>query len=245
MIKAIIIDDEVNGQEMLRALIEKYYGNRVSVSATVDSVKKGADAIRLHDPGIVFLDIEMPNESGFELFNKINELTFEVIFVTAFSNYAVRAFKVNALDYILKPIDPDDLIVAVEKALKKIGQTRTAEQTGLLFEQIKEISRPRKIGLPLTEGSLFVTVDEIIRCESRSNYTNIFLEKGKNYLICRTLKEVEESLSGFNFFRVHRSHLINIDKIVLYSRNDGGHVTMADQGRIPVSRSEKESFEKR
>jgi two-component system LytT family response regulator len=210
----------------------------------VPSVALGVEAIRTHAPQIVFLDIEMPNESGFELFNKIESIHFEVIFITAFSSYAVKAFKVNALDYLLKPIDLDELHSAIEKAVAKIKQGRTEEQTQSLIDKLKGISKPNKIGLPMSEGSLFITIGEIIRCESESNYTNIFLETGKKYLICRTLKEVEESLTGHTFLRVHRSHLINVEKIAVYSKNDGGIITMSDHSKVPVSRHEKEALEK-
>jgi two-component system LytT family response regulator len=245
-IRTVIIDDESSGRLMLQALIEKYFGDQLDVCAMADSVSEGVDAIHQYAPELLFLDIEMPRESGFELFQKIDRLTFDVIFVTAFSEYAIKAFKVNALDYILKPIDIGEWRAATEKAIKKIqgGNPELAAQT--LFDKLKGVSAlPQKIGLPMKEGLLFIAVENVVRCESESNYTNVYLEDGKSHLICRTLKEVQETLTGFNFFRVHRSHLINMDKIAMYLRNDGGAVVMSDQSRIPVSRTEKDDFEKR
>jgi two-component system LytT family response regulator len=241
MHKALIIDDEVRGREMVQALLRKYFQPEIQVVAVAASVDEGVKAIALHHPELVFLDIEMPNASGFELFDRVRSVDFEVIFITAFSDYAIRAFKVNAVDYLLKPVDVDEFKTAVSKAIQKIKEK--PGQHDSLINLLKEFSKPAKIGLPLNQGSLFISVSEIVRCESSSNYTTIYLDDGKHYLICRTLKEVEDSLAGHKFFRVHRSHLINLEKVTMYSKTDGGIITMSDQARVPVSRNERESVE--
>ncbi|MGC4021880.1 MAG: LytTR family DNA-binding domain-containing protein [Cyclobacteriaceae bacterium] len=241
MYKVLIIDDEIRGREMVLALLKKYFDTEIDTVAVAESVDEGVKAVTIHHPEIIFLDIEMPNVSGFELFNRIRQVDFEVIFVTAFSDYAIKAFKVNAVDYILKPLDVEEFKAAVSKAIKRIKEKPA--QNDSLIKVLKEFSKPTRIGLPLSEGSLFISVSEIVRCESSSNYTNIYLDDGKHYLICRTLKEVEESLKGHKFFRAHRSHLINLEKVKMYSKSDGGVITMSDHTKIPVSRQEKESLE--
>lgn len=244
-IRTVIIDDESNGRLMLQTLIERYFGAQLDVCAMADSVAAGVEAIHQHAPELIFLDIQMPRESGFELFQKIDRIYFHTIFVTAFSEYAIKAFKVNALDYILKPIDIGEWRAATEKAIRKIQDGNPGLSALPLLQNLKGSSAlPQKIGLPMKEGILFIAVENVVRCESESNYTKVHLEDGKSHLICRTLKEVQESLMDFNFFRVHRSHLINMDKITMYLRNDGGAVLMSDRSRIPVSRAEKEDFEK-
>lgn len=240
MCNAVIIDDEQSGRQMLQALIEKYFAQQVNVVATAESVAQGAEAIRHHQPDLVFLDIEMPEASGFELFDRV-KLSFEVIFVTAFSEYAIKAFKVNAIDYLLKPLDATEFRLAVNKAISRIKEKSPAPAP--LVEWLKGFSKSSKIGLPLSDGSLFIDVNEIVRCESSSNYTNIYLDDGKHYLICRTLKEVEESLSGYKFLRVHRSHLINVNKVSRFSKNDGGMIILSDHSKVPINRQGREAIE--
>src|SRR5579871_692046 len=208
MYKDVIIDDEENGRQMVKAYAEKYFTPYLHVVALADSVARGVEEIATHQPSIVFLDVDMPNESGFELFERLNKIDFEVIFVTAYAEYALRAFKVNAVDYVLKPIDPSDFKKAVNKALERLEKKINSADS--LIKLVSELSKPTKIGLPLNQGFLYIGANEIVRCESSSNYTNIFLDDGKKYVICRTLKEVEGLLvQSDKFLRVHRSHLIN------------------------------------
>ncbi|MGC4022055.1 MAG: LytTR family DNA-binding domain-containing protein [Cyclobacteriaceae bacterium] len=243
MYKVVIIDDEENGRQMVKAYAEKYYTPYLNVVALADSVARGVEEIAAHQPSLVFLDIEMPNESGFELFERLSKIEFEVIFVTAYAEYALRAFKVNAVDYVLKPIDPNDFKKAVNKALERLEKKINPADS--IIRLVNELSKPTKIGLPLNQGFLYVGANEIVRCESSSNYTNVFLDDGKKYVICRTLKEVEGLLAQSDkFLRVHRSHLINKDKVTMFSRQNGGELTMADHSKIPISRIEKESLEK-
>ena len=237
MVKIVIIDDEPHGIQSLEALIREYCPS-LELAGTADSIEEGYKLLEETQPDILFLDIEMPNGSGFELLKNIGSgRSFEVIFTTAYQHYAIRAIRENALDYLLKPIDPEELLKAVEKACRQIQSPgENSERLSRLFARLEKFKLNR-LAIPGAEEIYYVDLDQVIRLEAASNCTGIFLADGKKHLVSRTLKDFEEQLSESDFFRVHKAHLINIAYIDRYVRQDGGYVLMKDGTSIPVSRS--------
>ncbi len=239
-IRAIIIDDEAGNRENLQRMLERHCGN-VQVLAVAASAIEGIDAISTHSPDLVFLDIEMPHANGFELLESLPRIDFEVIFVTAFDHYAIRAIKFCALDYLLKPIDLLELKVAVEKVSEKLQRARENESMEIFMQNRRNPQQVKKIALPTADKVDFVAVNEIVRCQGESNYTHIFLANGKKILVSRTLKEYEELLSEYNFLRVHQSHLVNVAEVKTYVKRDGGYIVMSDGAEVSVSKQKKEA----
>ncbi|MBW6460648.1 MAG: LytTR family DNA-binding domain-containing protein [Bacteroidales bacterium] len=242
MIKAIIIEDEKMSRETLRRMLEKYCP-AVTIIAEADGYRKGMEEIRKQPPDVVFLDIQMPDGSGFRLLEEIEEVDFEVIFTTAFDQFAIKAIKYSALDYLLKPIIPQDLIDAIGKVEKKISKYRHKMNLDVMIDTMKsQEDVSRKIILSTSEMIHVINVDDIIRCESDNYYTNFYFTDGRRLLISKTLKENEELLSRHNFVRPHKSHLVNIKYIKNYIRQEGGYILMSDGSRIPVSRRKKDKI---
>jgi two-component system, LytTR family, response regulator len=241
MIKTVIIDDEARGRDTLKSLLSSYCGE-VLVTGEAGSVLGGFKLISNEAPDLVFLDIEMPGHNGFDLLEMFKSIPFKVIFTTAYDKYAIKAIKYSALDYLLKPIDIDELRAAVsrveENYIKDIGQ----EKYNVLFNNIKPENKRKKVAVPDVEGLVFVHLDEIVRCESDSNYTYIHLINKKKITASRTLREFEELFSEENFFRVHRSHLINLEHLKKYIKGEGGFAVMADDSRVEISRRKKPEF---
>ncbi len=246
-IKAILIDDERNGREILLALLEKFC-QEVEVVATADSAEVGLELIQVVQPQLVFLDINMPGMTGFEMLERLPQINFELIFVTAHDTYALKAFKFSAIDYVLKPIDLEDLQKAVKKATEKLGVQTSggAIKYKELFHNIRNIQNPfDKIGLATRDGLIFVKISDIIRLESDVNYTWFILSGGEKILASKTLKEFEEMLEDYNFYRIHKSHLINLSHLQRYIKGEGGSVVMSDNSEVDVSRRNKEGLMKR
>jgi two-component system LytT family response regulator len=242
MIKAIIIEDEKMSRETLRRLLEKYCPT-VEVLAEADGYRKGLEEIRKHPPDVIFLDIQMPDGSGFRLLEEIDEFDFEVIFTTAFDQFAIKAIKYSALDYLLKPIIPDDLVAAIERVeKKKIEKIRRKNLEASPENYLAQDERSQKIILSTSEMIHVINVDDIIRCESDNYYTYFYFIDGRKLLVSKTLKENEELLSQHNFIRPHKSHLVNIKYIKSYIRQDGGYILMTDGMKIPVSRRKKDKI---
>lgn len=241
-IKAVLIDDEEKARHNLESLL-KDYCPQVKVMAMADGVKPGMEAIKEYDPDVVFLDVKMQNETGFDLLEKIEELNFEVIFVTAHDRYAIDAFKFCALDYIMKPINIEELEAAVAKVSNKVNSDQPNISLEILRENLhkKDFSQ-KKIGIPTSEGLLFIKVINIIRCEADGSYTQIYLMDGHKITVSRILKEYEELLKDYNFVRVHQSHLINLEHIKKYISAKGGQVVMINDSIVGVSRNYKERF---
>jgi two-component system LytT family response regulator len=240
MIKSVIIDDEKKSRDVLRSLIEKYCEN-VSILAEAGGYVEGVEMIRKHNPDVIFLDIQMPDGSGFKLLEKFKDIDFDIIFTTAFDQYAIKAIKYSALDYLLKPISPDDLRLAVEKVRQRKLGSSINQNIRVLIENINkpEKSAP-KIVLSTSDKIHIVETDNIIRCESDNYYTKFFFIDNDPILISKTLKEHEELLSEYNFIRPHKSHLINIKYISAFLRTDNGSIQMSDGSIIPVSRRKRE-----
>jgi len=240
MIKAIIIDDEKKSREALFHLLQRYCPN-VSVLDEADGCVKGIKVIKKHKPDVVFLDIQMPDGSGFKLLEEVGEINFEIVFTTAFDQYAIKAIKYSALDYLLKPIIPDDLKSAVKKLEKNADTSHTKTNVNILLENNKSKNNDlKKIVLSTIEGLYVVEVKNIIRCESDGCYTRFILLEGKTIMVSKTLKDIEELLEEFNFIRPHKSHLINLTHVKTVNKIDGGTIVMSDASHVPVSRRRRE-----
>jgi two-component system LytT family response regulator len=231
---AIIIDDEASVRNSIQALLAENFTD-INILCTAGSVEEGFSAVSNHKPDLVFLDIEMPDGTGFDLLRRFPKIPFKVIFVTGHQEYAINAIKVSALDYILKPVDNDELIKAVKKASQIINQ----EEQHLKFQALKENLQSRKvlkrIILHTSHQLQLVSVSDIIRAEADSNYTFFCLSDRKRILVSRTIKEFENLLSGSGMIRVHQSHLVNINYIDRFFKKDGGYLLLKDGTKIPVS----------
>jgi two-component system, LytTR family, response regulator len=242
MIRAIIVDDEPGSVFTLQKLLESYCPG-IMVTATANDIEKAAELIRSQPPDLLFLDIEMPRGNGFDLLELLRPVHFEVVFVTAFNEYSIKAFKYSALDYLLKPLSISDLQEATEKAAKKIKEKNVHLRIENLLNNLSgKNSLLQKITLPTQEGLLFVPVNNIIRCEASRNYTCIYINSGEKIIVSKTLKEYEELLPGEIFCRVHHAHLINLNYVKKYHKGRGGYIEMDDGASIEVSVRKKEEF---
>ena len=242
MIRCILIDDEKNALEMMEWLLKTYCPD-VEIVAMCNSSELGVEAIRQHRPDLVFLDIEMPKMNGFDMLEKFDKLFFEVVFCTAYDQFAIKAFKYSALNYLLKPVDPDDLKATISRINEK-KSAPSREQFDLLLQSMnqREKSTPQRIALTTGDGLIFVPTADIIYCEAESNYTNVVLTGGKKILVSKVLKEIDEVLSGPDFYRVHSSFLININRIKKLVRGDGGYIVMDNDATVSISRSKRQEF---
>lgn len=240
MINAIIIDDERHCIRRLEKLLDNDRNTRLLGSYT--TFDTGILGIRELRPDLVFLDIQIHEKTGFDLLNELDEVSFEVIFVTAFDTYAVRAFRFSAVDYLLKPIDEDDLNTALEKVEEKLMGRDFERKMENLLGNINRKDVDKKISIPTFDGLEFIQVSDIIRCQADVNYTHVYLKDQGKITVSKTLKSFEELLSECNFFRVHNSHLINLDYIQKFTKGKGGYVTMTDNAHIQVSSRRKDEF---
>ena len=244
MIRAIIIDDELHCLDTLKLSLTESCPD-VQVLDQCRSAQKGLEAIEKHKPDLVFLDIEMPGMNGFEMLEQVGEISFAIIFTTSYDQYAIKAIRFSALDYLLKPIDPAELVLAV----KKVQEQRhfpMAEQFQMLLKQIHGKNNGfNKIAMPTAEGFELLPADQVVYCEANDNYTYLFLKNKNKIIACRTLKEIEEQLADFNFFiRVHHSYMVNLNEVTKYIKGEGGYLIMSEGSTVNVSRSRKESLMK-
>ncbi len=238
MIRAIIVDDEPYCCDTLETMLEKYCPE-VQLVAICHSGEDAIAAIGQQKPDLVFLDIEMPRMNGFDMLQKIGAINFEIIFTTSFDQYALRAIRFSALDYLLKPIDKDDLQAAVQKVIQRT-QKPMAQQLQLLMQKLQQPTNPiNKIALPTMEGLQMVPVESILYCESDSNYTTFHLKNKQKIIVSRTLKEMEEMLEEYSFARVHSSYLVNLQEVNKYIKGEGGYLVLNDGSTINVSTSRK------
>jgi two-component system LytT family response regulator len=244
MIKAIIVDDEPYCCESLVTLLERYCPG-VTVADICYSGEAALSAIKEQQPQILFLDIEMPRMNGFEMLEKLPEIHFEIIFTTSYDQYAIKAIRFSALDYLLKPVDREELQRAVQKITQRMRYPLPQQLEILLQNLHQPATSIQKIALPTMEGLQMIAVDSIISCASDSNYT-IFLLKNKQKIIAsRTLKEIEEMLEEFSFLRVHHSYVVNLNEVNKYIKGEGGYLVMSDESAVDVSRSRKEMLLKK
>lgn len=239
--KAIIVDDEVRGAKTLAVLLSEYC-KEIEVISMAHSLEEAVKCISQLAPEVVFLDIEMPDGNGFELLEKFPQHGFQVIFTTAYDHFAVQAFKTNAVSYLLKPIDADELIIAVSKLKQRNDESQTLRMANIenaLIELKAKTKQNTRLAIHGVEGILFIEIDKIVRLEADSNYTHIFLVGGKKITSSKTLKEYETSLTQNNFFRVHNAHVVNLAHIERYIKGEGGYVVTMDGVTIEVSRRRK------
>ena len=242
MIRTVVIEDEDRSRTLLVELLREHCKD-INVVAEATSVKTGFAAIAEHKPQLVFLDIELQSGTSFEILEKLPEINFELIFTTAYDHYALRAIKFCAIDYLLKPIDVGELLIAVTKAEKRLNRDYLNKNLEALLNNIKTGSQgSHKIALPARDGLLFVKVSDIIYCESDGPYTRFFLKQRDKIVTSKHLKEYEELLRSYNFFRIHKSYLVNLQEIQKYVRGEGGYLTMSNGACLSVSKQRKEAF---
>lgn len=241
---AIIIDDELSGREVLKKLLEIHCPG-VHILSTVNSAATALVAIKQEKPQLIFLDIQMPGSSGFDLLNQIEKIDFEIIFITAHDAYAIKAFKYSAVDYLLKPVKVSELIDAVERAAERIEASQGNGNIKFMLKKVnpdKKTFSNNKILLPALGEYNVIEIAEIAYCKSESNYTRFVFLNGKHLVVSKTLKEFETILAENNFFRIHRSYIINLNCVAKYVKGKGGEVIMKDGTVLEVSRERKEQF---
>ncbi len=241
MLDAIVIDDELNGRIALKQKLQDYCP-AVRVVAEAENGREGMEMIRQHQPQLVFLDIEMPEMDGFAMLANITDKKFHLVFTTAYDQYAIKAIKYSAFDYLLKPIDIDELIATIQR----LAGEPVPDITGKKLETLEQnlLTKPflNKLAVPTTEGLLFFDISHILRLEAQSNYTMINFDDQTKLMASRTLKDFEDILPTDTFFRIHNSHIINLNFIKKYIRGDGGQVEMKNGDNILVSRRKKDEF---
>jgi len=243
MIKAIIVDDEPYCCETITTLLED--NDEVEIVAECHNGIDALEAIRKYNPGLVFLDVEMPKMNGFEMLQQLPSVNFEIIFTTSYDQYALKAIRFSAIDYLLKPVDEEELKSAVQKVIRR-SQKPIAEQLEILMQKINQPSTPvRKIAMPTMEGFQMIMIDSIISCEADSNYTTLHLKGNKKIVVCRNLKDIEEMLEDHSFTRVHRCHVVNLNEVEKFVKGEGGYLIMSDASTIDVSRTRKETLLKK
>jgi len=240
--RVVIVEDELHQQESLRKLLNSFPEFKlVGVASTIN---EGKHLLESFKPDLVLLDVMIFSNTSFELLNSLKQIDFEIIFITSYDQFAVQAFRLSAIDYLMKPIDNIEFVKAIEKFKeRKTNQNNSANIQNLLANLQRAASDTNnKIALPTITGFLYVAVKNIVRCESDNTYTTFFIIDKRKIIISKTLKEVEKMLSGYRFFRIHNSHMINLEYISEYLKGEGGVVKMADGSQIDVSRRRKEEF---
>ena len=238
MLKAIIVDDEPYCCETIATLLEE--SRDVEIVSVCHNAADALVAIRKYSPDIVFLDVEMPKMNGFGMLEHLPQVNFEIIFTTSYDQYALKAIRFSAIDYLLKPVDEEELRTAIQKVIQR-SQKPITQQLEILLQKIHQPSTPiNKIAMPTMEGLQMIPVDSIISCESDSNYTILQLKNNKKLIVSRTLKEIEELLEEHSFVRVHRCYLANMNEVEKYVKGEGGYLVMSDGTTIDVARNKKE-----
>ncbi len=242
MIKAVIIEDEQQAYERLRLLIERNHSDQVKLIAYGRSSEEALGILRSEKVDLVFLDVELGGSNAFEMLRLLDKIPFKIIFTTAHERFALRAIKFSALDYLMKPVDPAELSVAISLYIAEGRDLALSEKLDNIISHYTEGSTRKKIGLPTLSGIEFVMIADIIRCQADVNYTHFFLRDGRKILVSKTLKEFEALLSGFQFFRIHNSHLINLQEVKSYQRGKGGVVQLIDGSELEVAQRRKEGL---
>jgi two-component system LytT family response regulator len=241
MMDILIIDDEKKARETIAEMINIYCEGEQKIREA-DGVSSGIRSIQEKVPDLLLLDIHLKDGNGFDILNKIKDKTLNVVFITAYEEYAMKACKVSALDYLLKPVDPDELIAAVEKARERINQDKLVDRLDAFMENMSGSKKLRKMILKTAESIHIVNINDIVFCEASGNYTTFHLVDGKKILVSKPLGEYEEMISDERFIRVHQSFLVNLDHISRYEKGDGGFIITVNNDSIPVSTRKKEQL---
>ena len=241
MLSAILIDDEQHCNETLRFELKRHCPD-VKIVAEVNSGAEAIVEIRRHSPDIIFLDIEMPGMSGFDMLQQFDQISFHIIFVTAYDQYAIQAFRFAAIDYLLKPVISAHLCEAIDKIKSSKAKGDSEEQFQTLLHNIRDGLKSPRMAVPSGRGMDFISLHDILYCVAESNYSHLHMIDRKKYTMSKTLKETELLLTHLNFFRIHQSYIINIDHMQRYMRDDGGYVIMVDGKKIPIAKRRKEAF---
>ena len=241
MIKAIIIDDEQHCIDSLAADVSKYCGN-VELAANCTSAKEGILAIKKHRPQLIFLDVEMPWMNGFEMLEMLDHIDFFIVFTTAYDKFAAKAFRISAVDYLLKPVDATDLKASVQKVEEKMQASVGNVNIQNLLHNIRQPAEQQKIALPTRDGYEFAQVNSILYCSAEGAYTKVVFSNQHSLLISKTLGDIEEMLPSAIFTRIHHSTIVNVNAITHYHRSDGGYVVMNTNNKLMVSKARKEAL---
>jgi len=244
VIKALIIDDEINCIESLVFDLQKHCPE-VSVVETCTSPKQGLLSLKKHKPDLIFLDVQMPWMNGFEMLELVDEISFAIIFTTAYDQFAAKAFRLSAVDYLLKPVDVNDLQEAVRRAGERIQQKSGAENITNLLHNIKKPTGSQRIAFPGRDGYEFIESEKIIYAQAEGSYTHVFLDDRRKLIISKTLSDIEEMLPDENFQRIHHSTLVNLSHVTHLFKSDGGYLVLDNGEKLPVSKSKKESLMER
>jgi len=240
-LKAILVDDEINSLENLQKKLEEFCPD-IRIVAAAQKPEEAVKLIRHHHPDVLFLDIEMPKMNGFRMLEELKDMNFDIIFTTAYNHYAIDAIRISAFDYLVKPIAVKELQNTVERLVSQ-HTLQTREKLDILLQNLKNSkSQDDKIGISTNDGLEFLQIKDIVRIESSSNYSKIFLTDDHSILVTKLLKEFEEILVPYRFYRVHNSHLINLNYIRKYMRGEGGQVVMHNGDVIDVARRKKDEF---
>jgi two-component system LytT family response regulator len=245
MIRAIIIEDEQNSNDFLVTMLNSHF-KYITIEGVCKTIEEGKEALIKLQPDLVFSDIELGTASAFTLFQQLEKINFEVIFISGQEKYALQAIKFSALDYLLKPFSLSDLNEALNRYHKKKDKKQSEQQFEALFHNLKNLQKDsKKIALPTLTGLLIIPVKDIIRCQADVNYTTLHLIAKDKIVACKSLKEFDELLNDYDFLRIHNSHLINLNFVKNYTKGDGGVVTMIDGTEVDVSRRKRDEFLKR
>lgn len=238
----LIIEDEVHQQERLSVLLKNAHPE-FDVIGIASSINEGKELLHQNAPDLVFLDVMLPPYTSFDLLNQLSSISFDMIFTTSFEEYAVRAFRLAAVDYLLKPVDEKELTLALQKFIEKKSLKESSVHIKNLLANLR-VPQPSqtKIALPTLTGFIFVAIKDIVRCASDNTYTTFYTLDRRKIIVSKTLKECEQMLNEYHFFRVHNSHLINLDYITEYIKGEGGIIKMTDGSHIDVSRRRKDEF---
>ncbi len=239
---AVIVEDEQASRVALRNYLKKYCP-QVELLGEASNINEGEILIRDTNPQVVFLDIEMPHGNAFDLLEKFNKVQFEVIFVTAFSQYALQALNLSACFYLLKPVSIDELVIAVSKVHEQIKNKKIIQNSAVLLENLTiENKQLKKMVLPMLNGFEVIVLKNLVRCQANDNLTDVFLADGSKKTVCRTLKFFEGILEEYDFVRVHKSHMINLNYVKLFKKGKGGEVHLLDGTVVFVSENRKKNF---
>jgi two-component system, LytTR family, response regulator len=242
MIRTIIIEDESLSQETLTLLLQRHKDD-IEIIDTCSNPTDGIESIAKHEPDLIFLDIQMPKMNGFDMLKKINTINFEVIFTTAFDKYAIDAIRTCALDYLLKPVDDEDLTTAIQKCKERMKEKNTTQHFQNLFNNLTNKNPLDKtLALSASDGISFVKMSDILRVEANGRYAKFYLLNKETILVSKTLGDFEDILSANQFFRIHDSAIINLNHVKKYTRGDGGTVLLSDNTELDVARRRKEEF---